>query len=413
MPNTQLFEDFDLGVDVLDTELHHSEPVKSPMVSHPSSPYQLVATSPATIATADMQLMSLNERNNYLSHEHSSSPSSVHSHQSVPNMIEEDDLSVFFSNDMSSYDVQSTQAATPITATGYQPFSCSTSYPATTYTYSQQGTVSSTSYNPTLTSVNLPLNDLMDMTEVSKIVTSESDGMMLDSCYNGTHASVPVMTSTSTTIATGSASPNPYMQNQISSNNIIIPQTLGVDSRSQGSQTPSTSNTSSHQHLRRSLSPAPTPSQSSYPPPSPAYSTTSSGACYYPTSPQPHSPASSYASLSPGPVDNTQTLTPEKQKLVDMPFHQFKKILDDPTVPEKDKEDIKAVRRRGKNKEAAKNCRKKKLSVLCGLQQEVDQLKLAINRHNQKTRSLEQAIAFYKTRCSRNHGPIALSRKHS
>ena len=419
MPNTAIFDDFDLGVDVLDSELRSSEPIKSPMVQVPSSPYQLVATSPATVAIADMQLMSLNDRNEYLSQEHSASPSSssVHSHQSI---IPGDDLSVLLAEDVtcvSNYNTQFTQAS-PVNVNGYHPFSCASSYPNTTYTHTQQCTVSSSIYNPTLTSVNLSLLSdpvhLMDLTEASKLVSSESGAMMLDTCYGGNPTSVPVMTSTSTTIANSSR--HPYIENsipQVSSNNIMVTQTEGIDTCSRGSQTPGACTNSGTHDLRRSLSPAPNQSQPNYPPVSPSYSTTSSGACYYPNLPSPHSPASSYASLSPGPAEAQLVLSPEKQRIVDMPFHQFKNYLDDTSIPEKEKEDMKNVRRRGKNKVAAKNCRKKKLSVLCGLQQEVDLLKSALSRHSQKSRSLEQEISFYKARCTRTHGPIALSRKHS
>ena len=89
-----------------------------------------------------------------------------------------------------------------------------------------------------------------------------------------------------------------------------------------------------------------------------------------------------------------------KEELVDMPFYQFKKILDDPTVDQNEKEYVKSIPKRGKNKVAAKNCRQKKIEVVMGLQEEVDKMKEQKNRLDMKCQGLEQEINKLKQRCS-------------
>ena len=85
---------------------------------------------------------------------------------------------------------------------------------------------------------------------------------------------------------------------------------------------------------------------------------------------------------------------------MDMPFYQFKKILDDPTVDQNEKEYVKSIPKRGKNKVAAKNCRQKKIEVVMGLQEEVDKMKEQKNRLDMKCQGLEQEINKLKQRCS-------------
>ena len=80
-----------------------------------------------------------------------------------------------------------------------------------------------------------------------------------------------------------------------------------------------------------------------------------------------------------------------------MSFHRFKKYLDDPNV---EKEETKNIRKRGKNKIAARNCRQKKLEMVMGLQQEIDGLKEEKKRLDMKCRALEREINMLKQRCS-------------
>lgn len=86
-------------------------------------------------------------------------------------------------------------------------------------------------------------------------------------------------------------------------------------------------------------------------------------------------------------------------EIVQMPFYQFKKILECPDLPDQKKAEVKSMRRRGKNKMAAKNCRQRKLEVLMGLQQEVDKLKEAANRLVARKQGLEREIETLKGKC--------------
>lgn len=86
-------------------------------------------------------------------------------------------------------------------------------------------------------------------------------------------------------------------------------------------------------------------------------------------------------------------------RIVNMPFYQLKKILDSPTVPEEKKSDIKNIRRRGKNKIAAKTCRQRKMNLVLGLQQEIEQLQALKLQMSNRTNSLQREIEALKTRC--------------
>ena len=201
--------------------------------------------------------------------------------------------------------------------------------------------------NPTLGSVNIP-RDVMDLNEASRMMTTEL---------------IPQT--------------NSYLMTPMS------PHTPMSDVHSPG---PSTN------RMSRSLSPAP-PTQAynspSTPPPS-------SGAYYIP------SPAESSGSVYSN-ISFSNVATMDDQAVVEIPFHKFKKILDDTTVPESEKDRLKCIRRRGKNKMAAKNCRQKKMTIVCGLQQEIDQMRLAKARLASKTRSLEQEIAHFKHLCTHRY----------
>ena len=69
-PNPALLDDFDLGVDVLDSEqsthsLLDCEPLKSPVFSNgpPCSPYHIATPSPVLVTASDFQTMTLNDCN--------------------------------------------------------------------------------------------------------------------------------------------------------------------------------------------------------------------------------------------------------------------------------------------------------------------------------------------------------------
>ena len=86
---------------------------------------------------------------------------------------------------------------------------------------------------------------------------------------------------------------------------------------------------------------------------------------------------------------NTNSST---KKIVSMPFYEFKKILDSPTVSERDKEQVKAIRKRGKNKVAAKHCRQRKMEIVMGLQHEVEKLRGFKAQLVMKSLSLQRKI---------------------
>jgi hypothetical protein len=82
-----------------------------------------------------------------------------------------------------------------------------------------------------------------------------------------------------------------------------------------------------------------------------------------------------------------------------MPFHRFKRILDSSTVSEENKNNIKNIRRRGKNKLAAKMCRQRKQELVHGLQQEIDCLRSRKTEICVRTGSLEREIAELRRHC--------------
>ena len=86
-------------------------------------------------------------------------------------------------------------------------------------------------------------------------------------------------------------------------------------------------------------------------------------------------------------------------EIIKMPFYQFKKILECPNLPEQKKAEVKNIRRRGKNKMAAKNCRQRKLEVIMGLQEEVDRLKDTTSKMRIKNLALEKQIEMFKLKC--------------
>lgn len=231
--------------------------------------------------------------------------------------------------------------------------------------------------NPTLSSVNML--DVIDINDISGLMTNVLNE----------HINLPYSCDTSLNSTFGTTqNTSTFMQlSQDTTNNVI----------------------NSSTRVSRSLSPVP-------PSPSHSYQSvlTPSGACYVPRSPSPaesaRSPASSYSasssydfstvSFSPAQGDG-EKLTNDEQKYVSLPYYKFKKLLDGDSVSDDFKEKLKVIRKRGKNKVAAKNCRQKKLSMINGLQHEINQLREHKAKLSKKTKSLEQEIAILKQRCSR------------
>lgn len=105
--------------------------------------------------------------------------------------------------------------------------------------------------------------------------------------------------------------------------------------------------------------------------------------------------------LSPSPdTRQRHAATIDSNSIVEMPFYNFKKMLDSTEVSEIDKEQAKAVRRRGKNKLAAKNCRQRKIDIVNGLQYEIQLLKSQQEELIRRTKVEENLVLSYKNRCS-------------
>jgi len=91
---------------------------------------------------------------------------------------------------------------------------------------------------------------------------------------------------------------------------------------------------------------------------------------------------------------------PSNDELVTMPFYKFKRLLDDPSLTAEEKAEAKAVRKKGKNKHAAKHCRQRKMAMLDGLEHEVaslqDQLALLASQKAQ----LMAETRFWEGKCA-------------
>ena len=145
-----------------------------------------------------------------------------------------------------------------------------------------------------------------------------------------------------------------------------------------------------------------TPSPS---PSSPAYSNhTHSSPAYsnHPHSSHTPSPSLATSSTNDGSSDDVPKSKPEAptDKIVHMPFYQFKQILDSTSIPDQKKDNIKTVRRRGKNKIAAKVCRQRKMDLVMGLQQEIESLRAQKIKITGKTDALVREIELLKNRCA-------------
>ena len=433
IPTSALLEDFDLGVDMFDSTeqaIPTSEPLKSPFGQvpiAPSSPYEFMAavTSPVPIPPHDIQ--SQNDYNDYLNQVHSDASSTSSYSQHSGYIPTEDDLSMLLGDTMAGgLDIMSsTQGAfsLPISTCGQHTTACSTmgmdfsphgvSYATSNFT-SQSDPCFST---PTLTSVHMNHSGLMDLSEASQLVETGdgiNTGLMSAMSHlegapliNQTSSTAPVLSDTnfSTMSTVNNSIPLGSVTNSVA----------GAQMCSRSCQT-----TQDSERLTRSLSPAPSYAQSPYsshqchsPSPSPSVdhysigsvSSNSTAACYY--SPSPESRVSAarnrLPSSSTSSSKSSRQMSPlpsKKEKLVEMPFFQFKKILDDPGVDHNEKEEAKNIRKRGKNKVAAKNCRQKKIEVVMGLQQEVDQMKEQKKLLDTRCKSLEREINHLKQKCS-------------
>lgn len=423
LPNPMLYDDFDYGVDVLDTEtpshnLLDSEPVKSPTPFScvPGSPYQLAATSSATVLAGSSMETTLNSYNAFMSTqnendiqqpemtggdfvEYQSAASSQGSSRSCS-----DDLDMLYSVVGGDSLATSEGSSTAFSLPGYHHSLFTTVSDAT-----------NTMFNPTLTSVatsQYPItfgsNTLMDLTAASRLVqgdtmfSASSTGLSLMSCStegasnvlsNGANSATSC-SKASQTISYGGSSTV-----QISDTSHLL---SSANTDYHLSSSPDSPPVRSKPHATTSSSlPPSSPVSSSYGSPSPSPFSNSGGAFSF-------SPASAtnehfpvdYLSDADSDSDCVPSLPYTNSELVSMPFYKFKKILDSNTLCVKDKDRVKAIRRRGKNKVAAKHCRQKKLGAISGLQFEIDQLKAMKKRLTLRTRSLEQEILHCKHKFS-------------
>lgn len=407
IPTSVLLEDFDLGVDMFDSTeqtIPTSEPLKNPFghasPAGPGSPYQFVATSTSPISVPLQDIHAQNNYNEYLSNSGSNSSSSpaLSQHSGyMPTTAEDDELSMLLRNDLTEGELNSIAIAQSLSlpmstcgqnTTAYSTMAMDFTSQSVSYansTFSSQVDPSFTT--PTLTSVHMNQLNLMDLAEASQLAALTGDAGLMNMA-TGQLETTPIINSSSNSTFSSSALPLSGMINSIAGAPVCSrsSQTHQNNDRLTRSLSPAPSH--SHSYRRQSHSPSPSPRTSHYS--TSSVGSSSSGACYYPSSPG--------GCSSPSSVKSPGNLS--KEKLVDMPFYQFKKILDDPNVDPTDKEEAKNIRKRGKNKVAAKNCRQKKIEVVMGLQQEVDKMKEEKKRLDLKCQGLEREINKLKQRCS-------------
>ena len=348
IPNPALLDDFDLGVDLLDSEqsahnLLDCEPLKSPVFSYgpPCSPYHVATPSPILVPTSDLQTMSLNDCNALMTDADSGQSCSLQC----------DDFDMLYSM---------CEGVGPLTDTP-SPHSTTSFYippPCPPSPHMQRTTH--------LLETNLH-------TELSKFTTPpQTRTQSLSDRY-------PTPCGGITSLQGGNG--------HLDSRQVTIKTENegNSDTCSRGSQTAGSSQPPTHtqtfsiskctSELGSGASTAHYPSMTSV---------TSSATCC----------SSDVKRIQTTEEDGTQ------EKLVSMPFHQFKQILDSSKVEDKDKEEAKCIRRRGKNKVAAKNCRQRKLEIIFGLQQEIEQLREAKSKLAVKSQDLQQEIAVLRQRCA-------------
>ena len=327
VPNSTFLDDFDLGVDVFDTEhsgLIDPGPLKSPLAHVPHSPYHVSPISSPVAATGDFQSVSLNAYN-----------------------IGGEDM-----NDFSEYcDSHSCHGAQgeDLLCTVCDNFGTSISHISLRDAQTSPGSTN------TLPSRHSLAGFVMDATQFINLNLTELPTLF--------------QTTTTTCITT------PVIEKPLNFIDCTTEGTLnqasggdqhGIkseeDRSSQGSQTAGSSPSS------QDVS---------------AVQTSPGGGAGFSLT----SESSASASLP-------------KENLISMPFYQFKKVVENSTASDRDKHEAKSVRRRGKNKVAAKHCRQRKLEIIYGLQKEVEQLKAAKVKVEVQTLTLEQEIEAMKKRCA-------------
>lgn len=96
----------------------------------------------------------------------------------------------------------------------------------------------------------------------------------------------------------------------------------------------------------------------------------------------------------------SQDRLPSHEDLISMPFYKFKRLLDNPSLSSDDKRKAKAIRKKGKNKSAARHCRERKMAMLEGLEQEVAVLQQQRASLLQQKAQLFAETKLWETKCS-------------
>eukprot|EP00118_Oscarella_pearsei_P024513 m.306212 g.306212 ORF g.306212 m.306212 type:complete len:501 (+) comp41056_c0_seq1:58-1560(+) len=95
-------------------------------------------------------------------------------------------------------------------------------------------------------------------------------------------------------------------------------------------------------------------------------------------------------------LGNGMSLT--ENEVVEMPVHELNRLLYQSKLTEAEISLIKETRRRGKNKVAARNCRKRKLDTISELEKEVEDLKKVKEKVDEEKMLLAKELEVYKSK---------------
>ena len=396
IPSSALLDDFDLGVDVFDSEqsthsLFDLDPVKSPVAHVPSSPYYIPVGSPAVpsspchvpvgspaIPTADIETLTLNDYNEFLTRGHhprvslsQTEYSEYGSLGSVGTLASQrcgsqshcEELDTLYS----MCDIETSLATLGVPQA------------ATTYSTPSASCLSVGAPNSGRITLEATLHiDLPSPMTATKILfatdhhhqTASHSNMVPSTSPSPVPAPSPLISRTSGNfmcMATGGAWNCGSSGENMDTGGFTVKSEDRNSCCSRGSQT-----------LQSRSMPSMSQTRSASP--------TFANGC-----------SDSKPSLN----GASEVLPPSgTKKLIEMPFYEFKKILDSPSVADQEKVEVKNVRRRGKNKVAAKNCRQRKLEVIFGLQKEIEQLKAAKSKVAVRSQKLQQEIEALRRRCT-------------
>ena len=373
-----LGEDFDLGVDVLDSEpvprplltpvtlagspMVNSPMVNSPMVNSPVSPE--MASSPQNLACSPVSYSSAADGS------FSASPSpclDANTQRNLWNLTENMYMSTgpLSGTTRDSYPATTSPLSAITEETSVVSEGQQTLVGTRDYSEDQLACLVS-AFGPDRSQTNYDQGPLMDLSETialasaNPLMASEPTHMDLQTMLQFVNGAGHLSFSSSD-VPLAPESVATISQPVMDSSNIFSNLTFSNFS----------TNTPTHRHPPPAASPVSMTSTSltSSPPPSPARSL------------------------------DQEYFTAEEQNIIDIPWYEFRKILDDPSVSEAKKEDMKNIRRKGKNKAAAKVCRQKKMRNIRGLEQEIQELRKTKQQMAFRSRSLEREIAQWKKRC--------------